>query len=208
MASASALETIADQKTMSYITQTISEGKQEVGEIIDEATHDRLKAKPGLTIRESFESDVERQLSLARDQSGQYAQKRLNNIKQMVVSDSKESFINTSQMSVCVGQQSVDGKRISFGFKHRMLPRFTKDFSPELRGFVKNSHLHGLALQEFFFHVMAGREDLISMAVKTAETGVYCAESTRQVCSNSRSFKPNVSIACFSIKAPPMPSSP
>jgi DNA-directed RNA polymerase II subunit RPB1 len=75
--------TIADQ-TMSCISQTISERKQKVAEIIEEATHDRLKAKPGMTIRESFESDVERQLNLARDESGQYAQKHLkedNNVK-------------------------------------------------------------------------------------------------------------------------------
>jgi len=168
-------DTIADQKTMSYITQTISERKQKVADIIEEAIHDRLKAKPGMTIRESFESDVERQLNLARDQSGQYAQKHLkedNNVKQMVVAGSKGSFINISQMSVCVGQQSVEGRRIPFGFKHRTLPHFTKDdFSPESRGFVENSYLRGLTPQEFFFHAMAGREGLIDTAVKTAETG-------------------------------------
>jgi len=168
-------DTIADQKTMSYISRTINERKQNVAGIIKEATHDRLKAKPGMTIRESFESDVERQLNLARDKSGQYAQKHLkedNNVKQMVVAGSKGSFINISQMSVCVGQQSVEGRRIPFGFKHRTLPHFTKDdFSPESRGFVENSYLRRLTPQEFFFHAMAGREGLIDTAVKTAETG-------------------------------------
>ncbi|KAL0945704.1 hypothetical protein HGRIS_014853 [Hohenbuehelia grisea] len=168
-------DTIADQKTMAYITQTIAESKANVAQIIDDATHDRLKAQPGMTIRESFESMVERQLNLARDTSGQYAQKNLkedNNVKQMVVAGSKGSFINISQMSVCVGQQSVEGRRIPFGFRHRPLPHFTKDdFSPEARGFVENSYLRGLTPQEFFFHAMAGREGLIDTAVKTAETG-------------------------------------
>ena len=168
-------DTIADHNTMSYITQTIAERKNNVTQIIDDATHDRLKAAPGMTIRESFESLVERQLNLARDTSGQYAQKHLkeaNNVKQMVVAGSKGSFINISQMSVCVGQQSVEGRRIPFGFRHRTLPHFTKDdFSPESRGFVENSYLRGLTPQEFFFHAMAGREGLIDTAVKTAETG-------------------------------------
>ncbi|KAF9261934.1 beta and beta-prime subunits of DNA dependent RNA-polymerase [Marasmius fiardii PR-910] len=168
-------DTIADTKTMSYITQTIAESKTNVAKIIDDAYHDRLKASPGMTIRESFESLVERQLNLARDTSGRYAQKNLkedNNVKQMVVAGSKGSFINISQMSVCVGQQSVEGKRIPFGFRHRTLPHFTKDdFSPEARGFVENSYLRGLTPQEFFFHAMAGREGLIDTAVKTAETG-------------------------------------
>ncbi|KAF5365354.1 hypothetical protein D9757_013779 [Collybiopsis confluens] len=168
-------DTIADKGTMSYITETIASRKANVAKIIEDATHDRLKPAPGMTIRESFESLVERELNLARDKSGQYAQKNLkedNNVKQMVVAGSKGSFINISQMSVCVGQQSVEGRRIPFGFRHRTLPHFTKDdFSPESRGFVENSYLRGLTPQEFFFHAMAGREGLIDTAVKTAETG-------------------------------------
>ena len=90
----------------------------------------------------------------------------------MVVAGSKGSFINISQMSACVGQQIVEGKRVPFGFKFRTLPHFTKDdYSPEARGFVENSYLRGLTPQEFFFHAMAGREGLIDTAVKTAETG-------------------------------------
>lgn len=74
-------------------------------------------------------------------------------------------------MSVCVGQQIVEGRRIPVGFHHRSLPHFTKDdFSPEARGFVENSYLSGLTPHEFFFHAMAGREGLIDTAVKTTET--------------------------------------
>ncbi|KAH9982072.1 beta and beta-prime subunits of DNA dependent RNA-polymerase [Lactifluus volemus] len=145
-------DTIADKETMSS-----RKGK---------AQKDELKPSPGMTIRESFESN----------DSGRHAQTHLkddNNVKQMVVAGSKGSFINISQMSVCVGQQSVEGRRIPFGFKHRTLPHFTKDdFSPEARGFVENSYLRGLTPQEFFFHAMAGREGLIDTAVKTAETAL------------------------------------
>ena len=43
-------------------------------------------------------------------------------------------------MSVCVDHQSVEDKRIPFGFRHRASPHYTKDyFSPEARGFVENS---------------------------------------------------------------------
>jgi DNA-directed RNA polymerase II subunit RPB1 len=168
-------DTIADDKTTAVITKIIADRKENVTKITQDAYHDRLKAQPGMTIRESFESKVERELNLARDDSGQYAQKHLkedNNVKQMVVAGSKGSYINISQMSVCVGQQSVEGRRIPFGFRHRTLPHFTKDdFSPEARGFVENSYLRGLTPHEFFFHAMAGREGLIDTAVKTAETG-------------------------------------
>eukprot|EP00268_Persea_americana_P050154 TRINITY_DN5435_c0_g1_i2.p1 TRINITY_DN5435_c0_g1~~TRINITY_DN5435_c0_g1_i2.p1 ORF type:complete len:1081 (+),score=199.01 TRINITY_DN5435_c0_g1_i2:183-3425(+) len=90
----------------------------------------------------------------------------------MVTAGSKGSFINISQMTACVGQQNVEGKRIPYGFNGRTLPHFTKDdYGPESRGFVENSYLRGLTPQEFFFHAMGGREGLIDTAVKTSETG-------------------------------------
>ena len=93
-------------------------------------------------------------------------------MKAMVTAGSKGSFINISQMTACVGQQNVEGKRIPFGFVDRTLPHFTKDdYGPESRGFVENSYLRGLTPQEFFFHAMGGREGLIDTAVKTSETG-------------------------------------
>jgi DNA-directed RNA polymerase II subunit RPB1 len=96
--------TIAGPKVMSYITQRISEKKQLVAEIIRDAFRDRLKALPGMTIRGSFESKVERELNRARDDSGQYAQKNLkddDNMKQMVTAGFKGSYINISQ-NVCL----------------------------------------------------------------------------------------------------------
>lgn len=168
-------DTIADKRTMLIIKHRITEAKSKVQDILQEAYQDRLRPSPGMTIRESFESKVNRELNVARDETGQEVQKSLkedNNVKQMVTAGSKGSFINISQMAVCVGQQSVEGKRIPFGFKHRTLPHFCKDdFSAEARGFVENSYLRGLTPQEFFFHAMAGREGLIDTAVKTAETG-------------------------------------
>ena len=144
-------------------------------EIIIDAQHNKLEPEPGMTLRESFEHNVSRVLNQARDTAGRSAEmslKDLNNVKQMVTSGSKGSFINISQMSACVGQQIVEGKRIPFGFGDRSLPHFTKDdYSPESKGFVENSYLRGLTPQEFFFHAMAGREGLIDTAVKTAETG-------------------------------------
>ncbi|KAF9487618.1 beta and beta-prime subunits of DNA dependent RNA-polymerase, partial [Pleurotus eryngii] len=62
-------DTIGDAKTMAFITQTIASHKAEVAAIRERATIDEHKAAPGMTIRESFESQVERQLNLAHDTS-------------------------------------------------------------------------------------------------------------------------------------------
>ena len=168
-------DTIVDKTTMASITNAMVEAKENVQKLISQAEQNGMKPKPGMTIRETLESSIAVELNKARDWTGNTAQTNLkddNNVKQMVVSGAKGSFINISQMTGVVGQQFVEGKRINFGFKHRTLPHFTKDdYGPESRGFVENSYLRGLTPQEFWFHAMGGREGLIDTAVKTAETG-------------------------------------
>lgn len=168
-------DTIPDKDTIIKIQQDIDGQKKIVAEIVTEATENKLEPLPGMSIRETFESKVSKELNAARDKAGTTTEKSLkdlNNAVTMSRSGSKGSSINISQMTALVGQQVVEGKRIPFGFKYRTLPHFTKDdYSPEARGFVENSYLRGLTPTEFFFHAMAGREGLIDTAVKTAETG-------------------------------------
>ncbi|EOA91424.1 uncharacterized protein SETTUDRAFT_177979 [Exserohilum turcica Et28A] len=168
-------DTIPDPKTSEKIASEIAKSKVKVEEIIATATKDQLEPLPGMTIRGTFESKVQKFLNEGREGGGTAAQNSLkdfNNVVQTVVSGSKGSTVNISQMVALVGQQAVEGQRIPFGFKYRSLPHFSKDdYSPESRGFVENSYLRGLTPSEFFFHAMAGREGLIDTAVKTAETG-------------------------------------
>jgi DNA-directed RNA polymerase II subunit RPB1 len=168
-------DTIPDKETIDKIEAAIRVQKDEVTELTDKAQSNQLESAPGMNLRETFESYVSKALNTARDKAGtktEQSLKDLNNAVQMARSGSKGSTINISQMTALVGQQSVEGKRIPFGFKYRTLPHFTKDdYSPESRGFVENSYLRGLTPTEFFFHAMAGREGLIDTAVKTAETG-------------------------------------
>ena len=168
-------DTIPDRATIQQIEEAVTKQKEDVAEITRSATENELEPLPGMNVRETFESKVSKALNKARDDAGTVTEeslKDLNNAIQMARSGSKGSTINISQMTAVVGQQSVEGKRIPFGFKYRTLPHFTKDdYSPESRGFVENSYLRGLTPTEFFFHAMAGREGLIDTAVKTAETG-------------------------------------
>jgi DNA-directed RNA polymerase II subunit RPB1 len=168
-------DTIPNQQTIKKIEEAIAKQKAEVTELVEKATSNQLESLPGMNVRETFESQVSKSLNEARNKAGTKTEDGLldiNNAVQMARSGSKGSTINISQMSALVGQQSVEGKRIPFGFKYRTLPHFTKDdYSPESRGFVENSYLRGLTPTEFFFHAMAGREGLIDTAVKTAETG-------------------------------------
>ncbi|KAH8381530.1 hypothetical protein KR093_007468, partial [Drosophila rubida] len=168
-------DTIADPQTYNEIQRAIRRAKDEVIGVIEKAHNMELEPTPGNTLRQTFENKVNRILNDARDKTGGSAKKSLteyNNLKAMVVSGSKGSNINISQVIACVGQQNVEGKRIPYGFRKRTLPHFIKDdYGPESRGFVENSYLAGLTPSEFYFHAMGGREGLIDTAVKTAETG-------------------------------------
>ncbi|KAH9322486.1 hypothetical protein KI387_017125 [Taxus chinensis] len=138
-------DAIADAATIDIINETISKAKNEVKQLIKAAQDKQLEAEPGLTMMESFETRVNQVLNKARDDAGSSVQKSLsesNNLKAMVTAGSKGSFVNISQMTACVGQQNVEGKRIPYGFDGRTLPHFTKDDKgPESRGFVENSYL-------------------------------------------------------------------
>jgi DNA-directed RNA polymerase II subunit RPB1 len=168
-------DAIPDPATSDKIADEVAKAKAKVEAIIKEATEDKLEPLPGMTIRGTFESKVQKFLNEGREGGGTAAQnslKHFNNVVNTVISGSKGSTVNISQMVSLVGQQAVEGQRIPYGFKYRTLPHFTKDdYSPESRGFVENSYLRGLTPSEFFFHAMAGREGLIDTAVKTAETG-------------------------------------
>eukprot|EP01130_Rhizamoeba_saxonica_P005130 TRINITY_DN2059_c0_g1_i3.p1 TRINITY_DN2059_c0_g1~~TRINITY_DN2059_c0_g1_i3.p1 ORF type:complete len:1618 (-),score=436.10 TRINITY_DN2059_c0_g1_i3:130-4983(-) len=168
-------DTIADPGTVDHIRRTIEDSRNQVNDIIARLHNGKSEAKPGMTVMESFEHEVNRVLNRARDDAGEHGMSsllRTNNIKTMVNAGSKGSFINIAQMIACVGQVNVEGKRIPFGFRQRTLPHFTKDdYGDESKGFVENSYLSGLTPQEFYFHAMGGREGLIDTAVKTSETG-------------------------------------
>ena len=168
-------DTVPDQGTVDKIQHEVNVKKREVEEVTASAYKEELEALPGMNVRQTFESKVAAALNGARDQAGSVTEqslKDINNAIQMARAGSKGSTINISQMTAIVGQQSVEGKRIPFGFKYRTLPHFAKDdYSASARGFVENSYLRGLTPTEFFFHAMAGREGLIDTAVKTAETG-------------------------------------
>lgn len=168
-------DTVPDAEMVQAIEDQIVHEKGEVDKYVSAVQTEEMEALPGMTIRETFESKTKAALDNARNHAGDAAYKGMkpcNNVGTMVKSGSKGSTTNVSQMTAAVGQQSLEGKRLPFGFKYRVLPHFPKDdYSPASRGFVENSYLRGLTPQEFFFHAMGGREGLIDTAVKTAETG-------------------------------------
>jgi DNA-directed RNA polymerase II subunit RPB1 len=131
---------IKEKNVADGIRDILFKYKRSVDKIVNGSQLGKLKSQPGKTMKESFESQVNKKLNDARDKSGNLALDGLvssNRLRNMVLAGSKGSNINISQIMACVGQQNVEGGRIPFGFNRRTLPHFAKDdFGPEAKGFV------------------------------------------------------------------------
>ena len=127
--------------------------------------------KTGKSNEAEFEAKVSNILNTATSEAGGIGTKSLNSSNRfigLVLSGSKGTDLNISQMISCLGQQAIEGKRISYGFDSRTLPHFNKfDDGPLARGFIESSFISGLSPEELFFHAMGGRIGLIYTAVKS-----------------------------------------
>ena len=166
---------ITDDKTNQKIISIISDKKTDVKNLIDQVQIGIFENNSGKSNEEEFETKINNILSKAQSEAGREALKNLDKDNRFVImfnAGSKGTEINIQQMTACLGQQNVDGKRIPYGFEHRTLPHYHKyDDSPSARGFVESSYINGLSPQELFFHAMGGRIGLIDTAVKTSTTG-------------------------------------
>jgi DNA-directed RNA polymerase subunit A' len=157
------------------INKTMERVQKKVEELVESARIGTLPRLPGQTLEESFEIYVMNELAKARDDAGKIADEdfTLDNAGiVMTRTGARGSSLNIGQMSACVGQQSVRGKRILRGYLGRALPHFKAgDPTPRARGFVYSSYQTGLDSLEFFFHAMGGREGLVDTAVRTQQSG-------------------------------------
>ncbi|MDH5440334.1 MAG: DNA-directed RNA polymerase subunit A' [Candidatus Bathyarchaeota archaeon] len=157
------------------INEITDRAEKRVNELIGDLHEGTLQRLPGQTLGDSFEIYVMNELAEAREKAGEAADVDLdmNNAGIMMTrSGARGSMINVGQMTACLGQQSVRGKRIMRGYLERALPHFKiGDSSPMARGFVYSSFREGLNPIEFFFHAMGGREGLVDTAVRTQQSG-------------------------------------
>ena len=166
---------IANKATNTQIVDVITKKKTEVKNLIDQVHLGIFENKTGKSNEAEFEAKVSNILNTATSEAGGIGTKSLNSSNRfigLVLSGSKGSDLNISQMISCLGQQAIEGKRISYGFDSRTLPHFNKfDDGPLARGFIESSFISGLSPEELFFHAMGGRIGLIDTAVKTSTTG-------------------------------------
>jgi DNA-directed RNA polymerase subunit A' len=153
----------------------LDNAESKVDKLVEAYENRELEALPGRSLEETLEMKIMQVLGEARDKSGEIAESYFgmdNHSVIMATTGARASMLNLTQITACVGQQSVRGGRIDRGYIERTLPHFRKnELGAKARGFVHSSYKEGLDPIEFFFHAMGGREGLVDTAIRTAQSG-------------------------------------
>ncbi|MBI5066081.1 DNA-directed RNA polymerase subunit A' [Candidatus Woesearchaeota archaeon] len=168
-------ETELPPETVEEINKTLNVAEEDVQKVIQSFHDGSLETFPGRTLKETLEMKIVEVLNKARNLCGSIIKKTINkktHISMMAESGARGNILNVVQMSACVGQQVLSGRRIEKGFSKRTLACFKQgDLSPEARGFVRSSFKKGLNPREFFFHSITGRDGLMDTALRTPKSG-------------------------------------
>ena len=162
------------QRIEGDISGELDKAKKNAERLIKEFEVKELKPLPGLSMQESLEVQLLNVLSSSLNSISEIVTKNIkpSDILNMVRAGSKGSMINTTQMTACVGQESILGQRIKRGYLNRTLPHFKKDdLSPESHGYVSKGFKQGLNPFEVFWNIMNGREGLMDKSLRTRKSG-------------------------------------
>jgi DNA-directed RNA polymerase subunit A' len=157
------------------IDQELEKAKQDVDEFIKKYKDGKLEPLAGRTLKESVELRILERLNKARNKLGNIVNKNSSKLTPSLImarSGARGNLLNLTQITACVGQQALRGKRIEGGYKDRTLSSFKKnDLGPAARGFIENGFKAGMKPHEFFFAAMTGRDSLMDTALRTPKSG-------------------------------------
>ena len=95
-----------------------------------------------------------------------------NQFALMTGTGAKGGGVNFSQISVMLGQQELEGRRVPLSPSGCTAPCFAPfELTARAGGYITDRFLTGVRPPEFYFHCMAGREGLVDPAVKTSRSG-------------------------------------
>jgi len=149
--------------------------EKEIAKLIDSFNDGKLEVLPGRNEKDTLEIRIVEILNKSRNEAGIIVQDMTNNQSGtylMAHSGARGNLIQVAQVGASVGQQSLNGLRISSGYAGRTLSSFKKeDLGSEAHGFIRNGFKAGLKPTEFFFGAMTGRDALMDTALRTPKSG-------------------------------------
>ncbi|MFT4303909.1 MAG: DNA-directed RNA polymerase subunit A' [Candidatus Woesearchaeota archaeon] len=157
------------------IDSELTSAVDDVNKMIEDYHKGDLEPYPGRTVSETLELNILQRLNTARNNTGKIVQDSADKSASLIVmidSGARGKNLNLAQMSACIGQQALRGKRIEKGYEGRTLPHFKRgELSPNARGFIRDGFKKGMTPHEYFFSAMTGRDSLMDTALRTPKSG-------------------------------------
>jgi len=163
------------EKVKERTTEIVKDAENKTQKIIELYYNKALEAIPGKSLEETREIKILQVLNEVRTKIGSIVKDEFpkdNPVNKMIAAKAGGNILNITQIACSVGQQSLGGKRIDFGYTNRTLSFFKKgDLHPAAKGFIYSSFLKGLKPHEFFFGAITGRDGLMDTALRTPKSG-------------------------------------
>jgi len=148
---------------------------REIDNLVMQYRNRSLERAPGMSLKETLEGLVVEITSRTREDVGKVVETDLGITNPSIIMakiGARGSLLNAIQMSALVAQQTVRNKRLTRGYRKRILPYFKENvLTGAERGFVYSSFHKGLTPYEYMYHSMGGREALVNTAIRTARSG-------------------------------------
>ena len=167
-------ETDLAPEAIKELDEEIAKAYEKIDKLIITYNNKELESLPGRTARETLEIKIVETLNVARNNTCKIVAKNADPKNSLMIMSAagRGKLLNLAQMAACVGQQSLQGRRIRDGYSKRSLSCFpANDLHAESRGFIKHGFKQGLKPAEFFFLAMTGRDALMDTALRTPKSG-------------------------------------
>ncbi|MBI4044933.1 MAG: DNA-directed RNA polymerase subunit A' [Candidatus Diapherotrites archaeon] len=177
---------LKEYETTKTVKKTIEKAIAEEIEVADELVKKyrkgTLETLPGRTLDESFEINmmrlgarikekVEKQI-MEEKVNALFGEKPEFNTTVMILSGSRGSSVNLTNLSGIWGQASVREGRPKKGYKERLIALNRKaDVGVYAGGFVEHNFMQGMSAFEYFYHAMGGRQGEVDTGVSTKVSG-------------------------------------
>ncbi len=148
---------------------------KEANDLIKKYKNGEVRSMPGKTTQETFDEKIQVILDQARTDIGDVIADNTEEDRSIIVmfeSGARGNLLNLAQIAGAVGQQSLRGSRINYGYKDRSLSCFKRgELSPESRGYIKSNFRKGMKPEELFFASITGRDGLMDTGLRTPKSG-------------------------------------
>lgn len=170
------------EKVKEVKERVLKEGVEEANELVKKYQNETLEHIPGRTLEESFEmemmrltarmkAEIEKQIMKEKIAEILGKNPKYNTIV-MIMSGSRGSAVNLTNILGLWGQASVREGRPKRGFKDRAVTVNKKgDVGVMAGGFIEKNFMQGLNAEEYFFHAMGGRQGEVDTGVSTKVSG-------------------------------------